>query len=342
VYRNDAHPRDIDIDVEEVIAAQRRLRKKQLVALGVGLVLLGGGAAGAALFLARKADLARRAAWERAATCIAGVGDGSPGVRARGQQLVAMGIPVEKRLAPGFDGRPDRCVVPLHTFAEIVKESGASAELAGASEQLATMIANAPSLAIDIGPRVDDLFTKAAGEKLTLTAAAAGVPAPERATPMVLATLPGEARMFGEQIPLTSIHRSPIEDETPRFVVDDTASTRGPVICQLVDAPRAIACTKVPPPAAAMSPALRLWGTTAPGVKPFVFAGDRGKSGIYRSDTGARVVDRLEYGAYGATALDDGSLGYLVFHESPPETRFVRVALDGTRTETPVVSRRDS
>jgi hypothetical protein len=226
-------------------------------------------------------------------------------------------------------------------FAETIKESGGSAELAEASEKVAKAVVSGPSLTADLGPPVDALFAKAATEKLASTPVA-DVPAPPRATPMTLATLPKEARMFGEPITLAGVHRSPFGDETPRFIVDDSAFTKGPVVCELTETPAAFVCTKVPPPAATMSPALRLWGTTAPGVKPFVFAGERGKSGIYRSDTGERLVDRLEYGAYGATALDDGSLGYLVWHATPPETHFVHIARDGSRTESAVVSRQES
>ena len=84
-------------------------------------------------------------------------------------------------------------------------------------------------------------------------------------------------------------------------------------------------------------------GTTAPNVKPFVFAGERGKSGIYRSDTGERLVGQARVRRlHGATALDDGSLGYLVWHDKPAETHFVRIALDGSRRETTVVSRQES
>lgn len=342
MYREDPHPKDLNVDPEELLAAQKRLRRKQLVGLAVGVAILGGAGGTGAFVLARRAEAARQGAWSRAATCIAGAGEGHASARVRNAQLVAMGMPAEKRRALGAEAWPDRCAPPLHALAEAAKESGDTSGLAEASEKLATAASSAQGLAVDLGPRVDDLFAKASAAGLALGPAAADVPEPARAAPMVLASLPKEARMFAEQVPLASIHRSPIADETPRFVVDDSAFARGPALCELAESPRAIHCTKIPPPAAAMSPALRLWGTTAPHAAPYVFAGDRGKSGIFRSDTGARVVEKLENGAYGATALDDGSLGYLNWQSSPPETHFVHVASDGTRQETLLVPYKES
>ena len=71
------------------------------------------------------------------------------------------------------------------------------------------------------------------------------------------------------------------------------------------------------------------------------FAGDRGKSGIYDTETGARVVEKLEYGAYGASSFDDGSIAYLVWNDKPPATN-VAIVRDGKTKETKVVDRKES
>ena len=150
---------------------------------------------------------------------------------------VAMGVPPEKRVVPGFDGWPDRCASPLHAFAEAIKEGGGSADLAAASEKLATTVATGTGVTSDLGPLVDKLFARAAAEKLVL-ARATDVPEPARAEPMTLSTLAPEARMFGESITLTSVHRSPSGDETLRFVVDDKAFSKGPAVCELAEGSR--------------------------------------------------------------------------------------------------------
>jgi hypothetical protein len=346
-YRNDGRPKDLAIDPEDVLAAQRRSRKKTLLLLGVcvGLIAVGGG--GAAIAVGRQAQSATQHAWDRAATCVTGaLADGpSPSTLVRNSQLIAMSAPAEARLhlGPGVDEFwPLRCSAPLHAFVEAVKNGGGSANLEEASDKLARALSVDSSVTADLGPLVEKLFSAAAAERLSAHPLAEVTGPPKPAAPLTLATLPKDARVFGAALTLAGIHRAPFADDPLRFVVDDKDFPEGPAICELAEGERVIACTKVPPPAAGLSPALRLWGTTAPKVKPFVFAGDRGKSGIFRSDTGERVVDRLEYGAYGATALDDGSLGYLAWHDKLAETHFVRVARDGSRSESVVVSRKES
>jgi len=344
MYRNFGQSHELAADPDDILAAQRRLRKKQLVAVGVALGALTILGTGGALFLAHRTAHATQEAWERASTCIAGSASEGASARVRASQLVAMSVPVEKRNAAAFDGWPVRCAAPLHAFAEVVKEGGGSAELAETSEKLAKVVSTDQGVTGDLGPAVEKLFAAGLAEKLV--AGTSGAPsAGSHGAPLVprtLATLENDARLLGESITLTSVHRAPFADETLRFVIDDKAFTRGPAVCELASGAHEITCTKVPAPAAAMSPALRLWGTTSPKTHPFVFAGDRGKSGIFRSDTGQAVVDQLEYGAYGATALEDGSLGYLVWRESPPETHFVRVAPGGARKDSFVVSRGES
>jgi hypothetical protein len=344
-YRHDGRPQDLAVDPEEMLAAQRRSRNKRLVALGLVLVTIGAAGGAGAVIVARRTRAETDRAWSRAATCLVGeplAAGESASSRVRNAQLVVMAVPPEKREAPGQEPWPSRCAAPVHAFAEAVKNGGGAASLAESAEKLGKAASGEANESADLGPLVDNLFAAAAADKLVAVRATDVPQPPQRAAPMTLATLHREARMFGGPLVLSSLYPAPFGDGSIRFVVDDKDFAKGPAACAMADGARAITCTKIPAPAAALSPALRPWGTTSPGVAPFVFAGDRGKSGIFRSDTGARVVDKLEYGAYGASALEDGSLGYLVWNDKPPETHFVRVAADGKRKESVVVGRKES
>jgi hypothetical protein len=341
-YRNDGRTTDLAVDPEDMLAAQRRAKKKKLIGLGAALVVVAGAGGTAAFVVARQARAEVQSAWDKAATCLVNAPGDKPSARIRNMQLVAMALPQEKRATPGTEPWPARSSAPTPAVAEALRSGGGRGALADAAEKLAKAVAAEANVSANLGPLVDGLFAAATAEKL-VAATAAGVPLPPvPAQPMTLATLDKEARLFGGQLGLSSVYRAPFSDGAIRFVVDDKDFSKGPLACELAEGAHAIACNKIPAPAASLSPALRLWGTTSPKTKPFVFAGDRGKAGIFRSDTGARVVDKLEYGAYGASALDDGSLGYLVWNEKPPETHFVRIAPDGTRKESVVVSRKES
>jgi|GEM_PF-640792 len=344
-YRESGEVRDIAVDPEELLAAQKRSAKRRLVAVVVAVAVLGAAATAIALVAHSRSRAASQAAWDRFATCLVGAplaAGEAPSVRVRNLQLAAMGVRPEKRTAANEGVWPARCSSPGHAVAETMRASGGSTALAEASEKLAKAIAVDTGVAADLAPLVEKVFAEAATEKLAHRRAA-GIAEPDApATPMTLATLPAAARMFGGPLALASIRFAPFADATLHFVVDDKDFAPGPVACSFAPGAADIACRKIGAPAAQLSPALRLWGTTAEGAAPYVFAGDRGKAGIFRSDTGARVVEKLEYGAYGATALADGSLGYLLWNEKgapsraggpPGQTDFVRVTADGATSK---------
>jgi len=151
-----------------------------------------------------------------------------------------------------------------------------------------------------------------------------------------------KARFVSPQTTLAGLHASPFTDTTLRLIVDEQDSAIGPVVCALAPGESELACAKIPGPAAQASPALRMWGTTNDKAHVLAFAGDRGKSGIYDAVTGARIVDKLEYGAYGATSLANGGLAYLGWNDKPPSTHVAIVGKDGTAKTTKIVDRSES
>jgi hypothetical protein len=345
MYRFDGRPQDLAVDPEEIARAQARKRKKTLLSVAAVVVVVGAAGGTAAVVVQRRARAATRAAWNELATCLVGdplaTGEHAS-ARFRDEQLVAMGVSQDKRDAAGADLWPSRCTARAHAMGEVMRSGGDGAALAESSEKLAKALAAQGSTSADLGALVDKVFADASAEALSHVRATGAAMPPAQTHPMVLATLPRAARMFDAPVTLEALHFAPFADATLRFVVDDKDFPKGPHVCSLAARAKEIACKKIPEPAAKLSPALHLWGTTADGTAPLVFAGDRGKSGIFRSDTGALVADKLEYGAYGAHAFADGTVVWLGWHEPPAETRLFRVGADGKKKETTLVARKES
>ncbi|HEY8078812.1 MAG TPA: hypothetical protein VIF62_31990 [Labilithrix sp.] len=342
MYRIDGQPKDLELDPDEIARAQSRRKKKTFLALGVVVVVLGAAGAGAAIVVQRKSRAATRTAWNELATCLVGdplAAGEKASARVRNEQLTAMSETQDKRDQEGADAWPLRCASRAHAVAETVRSGGGSDAFADSSEKLAKALSAQGATSADLGALVDKVFADAHDPHARASNIAAP---PEAAAPMTLATLPKDARLFGAQLTLEALHFSPFGDATLRFVVDEKDFAKGPHVCSLAAGAKEIACKKVPEPAAKLSPGLRLWGTTTEGASPLLFAGDRGKSGIFRSDTGALVADKLEYGAYGANAFPDGSVVWLGWHEPPAETRVFRVGTDGKKKETLLVARKES
>jgi hypothetical protein len=345
-YRTSGEARDLAIDPEEILRAQRRALRRRLVAIAVAVVLIGAAATAFVLAIESRGREAARMAYGQLDACLFGDrGEEKPSARVRNLQLKAMSTPPDKRLAAeASDAWPLRCSAPAHRFAEALRQTGKKPELSAAAEKLGKALASDAAYSADLSALVDDLHARAAaeafdrgdqgGDDLTRT--------PPAATPMTLATLPEDARLVAPQTTLSGVHVSPFADHVLRLVVDERDLPTGPVACAMARADEALICTRIPRPASQLTPALRPWGTTAEKTRPFVFAGDRGKAGVFDAAKGTRVVEKLEYGAYGASALEDGSLAYLVWNDRPPGTHLVRIAPDGARSETRIVARSES
>ncbi len=342
-YRSSGETRDLAIDPEEVLRAQRAQTRRRILGLGVAAVVVAGALGGIALFVSHRARVETREAWSRFVTCYVGSppAPGELGARVRNTQLVAMSVPPEKRLSAADPPWPARCSGPAHAVAETIRKSGGTTPLADSVEKLAKVLAGDGNTTLDLLPLTDKVFAAATAAGLVATRASNVAEPPAHATPWTLATLPPAGRLLGQPLALSSVHAMPFGDLVTSFVADDKDCPAGPVVCTLEKGATDLACKKIPQPAAAFSPGLRPWGTAAPGKAPYVFAGDRGKSGIFRSDTGARVVTSLPYGAYGASVLGDGSFAYLSWDDRPPQIRLYRVE-DGATRETKVAKREDT
>ncbi len=346
-YRESGEVKDLSVDPEEILAAQKRASRKRLVVVAIVLVVLGASAAAALGVLQARAKKAVRVAYGRFASCTVGAplaANEKASGRVRAAQLVAMAMPKEQRMSDvGKEAWPTRCAPLAQAFATTVKDNDGSAELVAAADKLGKVLAMETAFSTNLGPLVDDVFAKAKTASLDAEREPDGkAPAPLAQAP-TLAMLPKEAVVVSPQTTLAGVHASPFTDTTLQFIVDEKDSVAGPVTCAIAPGEREISCAKIPAPAALASPALRMWGTTNEKAHVLAFAGDRGKSGIFDATTGARVVEKLEYGAYGATSLTDGGLAYLTWNDKPTPATYVTIAgKDGKSTSTKVVDRAES
>ncbi|MEO8800018.1 MAG: hypothetical protein ABI551_19135, partial [Polyangiaceae bacterium] len=334
----DEAPSSSDLMAE---AARARSRRTKLVLGAIGVVVLGGGA-GIMLLASHNAKVAAQDAWTDLSACVIGeplAPNERASTRARGIQLTVLGLPEEKRVGTNDVGWPGHCAERASAVVETQKALDDSRPIVTSAAKLVDALRVGPTNPT-LGTAVDDAWRDA--EKAGLVAqplktVAQATPTPQR--PLTVDTLPLGSKLLSSSFSLASIHREPFPGTTLRFLVDDKDVKEGPTLCEMPPGTNALKCRAIPGEAAKMSPALRLWGTTEDGAAPLLFVGDRGRDGIYRSDTGARVEDKLGNGAYGIDARKDGSYAMLVWNEALSKTSLVVVSPDGKRVETPLFSR---
>ncbi len=284
------------------------------VVLGAAVLLLGG--VYQLRGVARRRALATTQA--NAVRCL--VGDRlAPGevasARFRAIQVAAT-LGASRQRAAADEAWPTRCSGGVALLANALEDRGSMRSFATSARQLATALQDsaASSPATDLSQLVDSFFGASAEAELGEATPSDAVPAPPDPARGMLEF---EKTTLGNGVPIERVSRSPFLDAEVDFLLED-ARLDAPLLCHWPGASR-LSCRKIPPPAAAMSPGLQLWGTTAPGVPPFVFAGARGKAGVFRSDTGQRVIESIPFdGAYGALARSPDTLDYLVWQDASP------------------------
>jgi len=113
-----------------------------------------------------------------------------------------------------------------------------------------------------------------------------------------------------------------------RFLIDDRALVGGPVLCAASGSPMTLACSHLGDAVAAHSPGLALLGTTDPAAHPWIFAGERGQVGVYRTSGTPAIQGQAVLGA--SVGADDSA--WLLIHPqpgAPSELRLLHVPLVG-------------
>jgi hypothetical protein len=193
---------------------------------------------------------------------------------------------------------PIDCLPRAHKLAEAVKGSARkdAEPLATAAAELATALeargVEPPAAAYE--------KVRAAAEALALSAGtAADVKQPPSPKPRPsLDQLPASARLSDDGFNPGHLKIEPFQSRDTYFLLDEENMPGGPRLCDYRPKSKELVCEKLPERVAKHSPYLGLWGTTEPGAAPFLFVGDRGQDGIYRSSNGKRIGKKLIYGAH--------------------------------------------
>jgi hypothetical protein len=114
------------------------------------------------------------------------------------------------------------------------------------------------------------------------------------------------------------------------LLVDAKDAASGPALCTATGAEAQMQCMKVPAAAAALSPGLRLVGTTDAKARPFYFAGDHGSLGIFPPD-GKDKVGAVK--TLGAIARADGSLVALTQADGAKDAKLLVAPVSGPAAE---------
>ena len=312
---------------EGPISQDEMLRPKKsrvkLVLLAGALVIGGGGAWGLRAMGQAKRD-ALQGPMDAVSTCLAGEpqSDGPAFARAiRNAQLVEMARRDRDR---GSNPWPDRCLEPLGRLGQGLQSAGDEG-FAPVTEKLDALVEE-----LRKPHNINRDFANPAAEFLTAAVGAGLVPQvnsedvegpPDFAEPLDAATLEEGSPMFGQAFSLANVYASPFLGEELHLLLDEKGHPQSPAICTYRPHKTTLECTQIPAPAAELSPGLRLWGTTEKGITPFVYAGERGDGGIFRSDTGKRVARFL---AYGASANTDGSVQSTGWNEKAEKVSRIR------------------
>ena len=271
--------------------------------------------------------------------CLVGdLGKGeSASVRFHEIQLAANPVSREDPSGPW----PVRCSARADALAQALQGEHGAEGLVQATTTLGRMLSSRASLmaVTDISEPIDAFFRESEGAKIGAGVRSDVVPPPAPVKAPTIDTLDPARAMFAKPFSIERMFVSPFVDAALTFVVDDPALGSA-FVCSWSPTSEAIRCRKVEGPAALMSPGLRPWGTTAANVPPFLFAGVRGKDGVFRSDTGARVVENLSFdGAYGASARAPGVLDFLVWQHGTPEMLLRHIQPDGRVADTTALDR---
>jgi hypothetical protein len=322
------------------LSGERRGRRVVIIAV-VGVAAIGAAAYFATGAMEAKDTAAAAQEWSQLSTCL--LGDAPLGERetassrVRNVQLAVMGLPKEKRSKGTELPWPQSCAPVAHSLAEHLKAAGdAKKSVATSAEAVAKLAQDNPSATKDMAEQVDKLWKEAAAAGLKAggpAAAASGSPvaaAPKPAAPWSGDQFKDLPKFLSGGFSLSALRIEPSPGASIRFLVDQKDLPEGPVSCSVSATDAAIRCGRVPPAAAALSPALRLVGTTDDGARPFLFGGDRGQLGIFSPDGGDKLAAAV---ALGGTAHADGSILLATKKDSGKDVRFFLQPKTGAATE---------
>lgn len=307
-------------------------RKKKLFAI------LGGGIVGliiGAVLVVRTFDAGEKVAveqgWSSLHTCLLGEPlkeRETVSTRIRNVQLSVVGTPIERRSKPGEQAWPLRCAPVAHDLSEHAKGAGGDyAPLQASAEELSKALLTDSSASSTFYEQAEKLWADAGKAKLKAAVVAGAVAAPKPATALSYEAFLALPKFLSGSFSVTNV-RPASHESNVALVIDQQDLPEGPHVCILGGAGNA-KCTKAPAAAKKWSPGLRLLGQMEEGARPYLFAGDRGQSGILRPEAGELVTSAFALGAYSAK---NGSL-WTLLRGGARDSKLLYVSASGAKSE---------
>ncbi len=192
------------------------------------------------------------------------------------------------------------------------------------TESLAKALREPTGRSADLSESIDAVWdlAKKAGIKLVNVD---GPAAPDAARPLDATKLakgqPLSHTVFTLKAAFTDAHPS----SAMRLLVEEKGITKAPFICTFAAKEAKVECKSLPA-SVAQGHGLRLWGTADDDSAPVVFAGERGRAGIFRADSGDKIDAMYSYGGY---AQKDGATAALGFDEQTRDLILARRPVGG-------------
>lgn len=291
-----------------------RRRKRMFAGLGAAAVLLVAGAVALVVVQDRAAKARLATSSSDLSQCLFGAavpGGEAPSKRLRAGQLTAMGLAEPERAAVDGQTWPQRCGIVAQDLMEAAKDAGLASkdddsDLVDRADVLAKALKAPASQFADLSTAVDSAWS-ALGKAGVAVEASTRVAGPPAAAKPLDATLLDEGSAIATtSFAFSSFQVSPYAGDVIHLLVQDASVPRSPFVCAVTEGP--IRCRSIPGELGKGQKRLVMMGTASKGAFPLLVAGEEGKDGFYRSDTGAKLAD---VPPLGASIADDGTVRLL-------------------------------
>lgn len=294
-------------------AAMRRRRGRRFAIVGGVVAVVAMSAAGLGLLVSQRStrQATEVAAAELRACLLHGpleAGE-TPSLRFRRLQLAAMSRSEAERMAPGASVWPLECRAPAGRAVDAFAAASAADTLTKPLAELTKKLDLQTSISADLSVVVD-----ATVQELDKVALGPIIPSPAKLPPMVL-NVDALAKLSPISKEGTSLGHSFTEDNpglSLDVLIDEKDLPDAPLLCEFNQADPEASCRTLSELKSAQAHGLRLLGTSDPGAKTLVFAGQRGSEGVFVAGSGT-YVDRLY--SYGGYTRKDGSVAILGWDE---------------------------
>lgn len=288
---------------EELLGSMyAKQRKRRVFAVVGGIAVLLAGAAGFGFWQVQKQKAKANEAFSAVTQCLIGGAPAegeAPAARFRRFQLAAAGMPEARRGVVDKVPWPQRCGYRAQELFDAARSagltSGGDKNLPYWADALAKVLKSPQGHVLDATEPMNAMFEMAQKEGLKIGETKEPGP-PNAAAPLNADDLLKVGRITDKPFSFAKVSLDPIAGEVRHILVQDPDVPESPLLCAHGEG--TLSCKRLPDPLAKSNHGLALIGTTEKGAAPLVFAGQRGQSGVFRSDTGEEVYAAATASAY--------------------------------------------